>query len=132
MACATATATVVLPTPPGPTIVKKRRAIRSAAMVRVSSSRPTIRPGNGGGASVCKLARLDDEGAGSARREWSWRLTGGDEAITSARDRRDVPGRPFAIAQRFAQTCDLCSETARVHHEVAPHARDQFLVADGL
>jgi hypothetical protein len=57
---------------------------------------------------------------------------GGDEAIAFARDGCDVPGGPFPIAQRFAQTCDLCPETARVHHEIAPHARDQFLVADDL
>ena len=40
---ATATATVVLPTPPGPTMVTKREAASRIDSARMSSARPTIR-----------------------------------------------------------------------------------------
>jgi hypothetical protein len=64
----TALATVVLPIPPGPTMVKKRRAASSSEISRTVSVRPTILVGLGGSPTgECARQLLKSAGRLAAR-----------------------------------------------------------------
>ena len=98
----TATATVVLPIPPGPTMVRKRRRASRAASATMASSRPTIRV-NGAG----ELPTSGHPRGRRGRRQHVLPRHRCDKSITSAREVGDValagaaiPRAPYAPLRR--------------------------------
>ena len=126
--CATATATVVLPMPPGPTMVTKRAPITRVDSATTSSSRPTIRArrpgrlacGKSAAGVACQVAAV---GRPRDRRH---------EAIAAPRERGDVARAVLAVAQRLAQAGHVKPQAAFFDGDVGPDPSQQVPLVDDL
>ena len=126
--CPTATATVVLPTPPLPTMVTKREALswdrrlfecRRRARPSASSGPADWRAESGQEPPRCALF-------GSRPRDRR------DEAISPAGDGGDVPCAARPVAQGLAEASHVKPQTAFFDRGVGPDAGQHIPFADDL
>ena len=126
MAAAACIATAVLPTPPGPTSVTKRRSRTFAASAATVSSRPISRP-TGSGNAGCGGGGGGGGGPGA--------LHGGnrrDEAVAAAGDVDDVALAAAAFVQVAAQRGDVHAQRGLLDHRAGPDLRNQLVLAHHL
>src|SRR5258705_13374044 len=127
MRSATASATVVLPTPPGPTIVVSRwRGSREASAATVSS-RPIIRNRERQIVQRCWRAR---RGQGSLRL-----LLEGDrrnEIVATSRNSDDITLAALPVTESAAQSADLNLQICLFDESLRPSSGDQFFLRGHL
>ena len=121
--CPTATATVVLPTPPAPTMVTKREVFSWAD----SSGCPRpVRP-SGSSARQIGMRKAGGDATGAVPRTAGPR-DGRDEAIAPPRQRRDVSCAILPVAERLAQSGHVKAQAAFLDDHIRPDRGQQFLL----
>ena len=128
MRSATARATVVLPMPPGPTIVTRRSRESRVTSAATASSRPIMRVTANG--RLCGVAG-GTVGGGAAPR-WLLASDRGDEIVAPPWNGDDVAIAVLAVAEGAAQGADLNLEICFFNVGLRPGPGDQFLFADHL
>ena len=125
---ATAQATDVLPIPPGPMIVTKRRLFNRPTMSLTASARP-----------INRVSRVGAADAESTREACGWIGSGvsvvqtlATKTIAAPGNIHQVAGADFAIAKGLSHQCDLSSEVTLDDGSAWPDAGEQFVLGDDL
>ena len=124
MRSATASATAVLPMPPGPTMVTRRFSASLCVSVSMASERPNNCTVDSAWRRLRRLTRdgrLCDGGRHLA-----------DKGIATSGNVGDIASAVLAVTQRFAQCGDLCAQGYVLDEGVWPCPRTERLLADRL